>query len=534
MPVRMRKDKNRGSGRDNYPGRNNNNRGSGGGSPLVYFIPIVMNLFKKNPKLMIILAVIVGGLYLFGGGCGGGSNENTTITNPDDYHPEENTNSGITDVVEGLFKTGWTENPKQFSNTAIFEPLADNIKNPLPEQFSLEEYAPKRRNQGKQGSCVAWASSYAARTILESRRTGQDPDQLAFSPSYLYNQIALPNCQGAYLPQAMKTMKQNGGLPFNEFRYDERSCSDKPDRTEVSEGARYSINGYTRLSKDDTRELDMLAIKQHVAQGAPVVIGMMVGGTFMQDMRGKEVWVPSKSDYDQRGFGGHAMCVIGYDDYKYGEEGAFEIMNSWGEEWGKDGICWVRYKDFDFFVKEAYGIFPMGNADEPSTTRLNASIDLIPNDGSSVSFRDAGNGIYTTNDLKVGDDFKMEIVNDHACNIYIFGEETDGSSYVLFPYTEKHSPFCGITGRRLFPRDYSMELDDLGNRDQIAVVITRDPMDFNQFNDRINQASGDYAQKLNTAMGVRAGTSSSASNEINLGIDLRTESTWGCVVAIEK
>jgi hypothetical protein len=38
----------------------------------------------------------------------------------------------------------------------------------------------------------------------------------------------------------------------------------------------------------------MLAMKQQLAQGAPVVIGMMVGGSFMQDMEGQE-WIPTQT-----------------------------------------------------------------------------------------------------------------------------------------------------------------------------------------------------------------------------------------------
>ncbi|MBK7947011.1 MAG: hypothetical protein IPJ85_17635 [Flavobacteriales bacterium] len=58
---------------------------------------------------------------------------------------------------------------------------------------------------------------------------------------------------------------------------------------------------------------------------------------------------------------------IGYDDYKLGpnDGGAFRIMNSWGPDWGKNGIAWVPYDAFAFFTKEAYAVHPMGtNADE--------------------------------------------------------------------------------------------------------------------------------------------------------------------------
>ena len=513
MPVRMEKDPDKNSRRDNYPGRGRRrSSGGGGNNPIVYLIPMLL----KRPKLLLVVAVLAGLWYFFGGNCNGLEG------------------GGVAqEVVSNLFSTGLEYSQEKHEATEIFEPLADNIKNPLPEKMSLEAYAPKRLNQGKQGSCVAWAASYAGRTILESRRTGQRPDALAFSPSYLYNQIALANCQGSYLPDAMKNLQQGGVLPFDEFGYDERSCSEKPEASERNRAKDYKIHGFQRLSKDgNVQEVDMLAIKQHVAQGAPVVIGMMVGGTFMRSMEGRKVWIPSGDDYDARGFGGHAMCVIGYDDYLEG--GAFQIMNSWGENWGDDGICWVRYKDFDYFVREAYGMDPMGNANEPQGDVLKAEIGLKLNEGGQVGFRQGTQGLFsTTRTMPPGTKFKAEVTNDLPCYIYVFGEETDGSSYVLFPYTEKHSPYCGITGTRLFPSDYSMVTDDIGNRDHIAVVLSKDPIDYNAFNTRLTNAGGSYANRLQTALG-RQEAGFQGGESIQVEVDFRRTNIAGVVISIDK
>jgi hypothetical protein len=48
------------------------------------------------------------------------------------------------------------------------------------------------------------------------------------------------------------------------------------------------------------------------------------------------------------------MCVVGYDDARYG--GAFEVQNSWGTKWGNAGYIWIPYTVFTDFVFEAYGI----------------------------------------------------------------------------------------------------------------------------------------------------------------------------------
>ena len=89
----------------------------------------------------------------------------------------------------------------------------------------------------------------------------------------------------------------------------------------------------------------------------------------------------------------------------------------------------------------------------------------------------------------------MSIKNATECYIYIFGQETDGSSYVLFPYLKqgetvsKHSPYCGITGYRLFPKAQSMEADSIGNKDYIAIVVSKDELDYNALNNAISRSS---------------------------------------------
>ena len=50
------------------------------------------------------------------------------------------------------------------------------------------------------------------------------------------------------------------------------------------------------------------------------------------------------------------MCLIGYDDKKGG--GSFQIMNSWGADWGDKGFFWIKYEDFPLHVKECYALLP--------------------------------------------------------------------------------------------------------------------------------------------------------------------------------
>ncbi len=443
---------------------------------------VVLPYLIKKPKLLIVLIVLaVIGYFLFGRGCTADNN-----------------------VVSSLFNTGGEFNKEVYESTEIYEPLADNIKNPLPEKVSLAKYAPTRLNQGRQGSCVAWASAYAARTILEAQRTGANPNSVRYSPSFMYNQISIDHntCQGSYIKLAMDNMMEKGAVPFNDFRYDDSDCNRQPSRALIASASANKIKGFQRLTEEGQSPVkEMLSIKQNLSKGSPVIIGMMVGGSFMQSMNGKDVWIPTNSDYTKRGFGGQAMCVIGYDDYKEG--GSFQIMNSWGEDWGNKGIAWVRYTDFKEFNVESYGLYPMGDASKKQENSFDGSFGLELNDGKKTIALRRVDDIYfeTVGTVNTSDKFKVEFTNNIECYTYIFGEETDGSSYALFPYTKKHSPYCGITGTRLFPRDYSMQSDGKGGTDKIAVLVTRKPIDYEKMTTQISAASGtDYQTKVKNAL----------------------------------
>ncbi|HPT13602.1 MAG TPA: C1 family peptidase [Bacteroidales bacterium] len=489
MPIRMVKDRER-SSQDNYPGG-----GGGGGGQLpgglnTGCLTALLPLLLKNPKLLIIVLVVGAAIYFLGG------QKSCSML-------QQAAGNGEAFSLGGMLDTS------MYRQAEIFEPLSDNVKNPMPERVSLEQYCPERLNQGQQGSCVAWSSAYAARSILQARQSGEDPDNVKFSPSFLYNQIGLDGCQGSYIIRAMEFMKDKGSMPFSEFPYNENDCSKQPNQYQLQSAEQFRTKGFNRLSlSTDDNKVDMLAVKQNLAQGAPVVIGMMVGGTFMQPMLGQKVWIPAADDYEMMGFGGHAMCVVGYDDYLEG--GAFQIMNSWGKEWGENGLGWVRYKDFDFFVKEAYGLYPMGTSEKFDETKLEASFRLVNYDDntgntvnlSAIPLRYKGGITYSTaQPVSKNSTFKIEVTNNIECYTYVFGQETDGSSYVLFPYTPKHSPYCGITGTRLFPKDYSMKPDDVGSKDYLAIVVTKKQIDYNVLNKAISASNAStYAGKLMEAL----------------------------------
>lgn len=536
MPIRMTDDP-----QEEQPQYNDDSGGGGrgfGGGGLLGLLPLFFGLFRSKAGIVIL---ILGGLayFFFGrGGC-------NTIGNGGDVNQT------------GQLATGGLLDPRQFQKANIYEPLTeDNTKNPLPESANLQKYAPAVGDQGKQGSCVAWSSAYAARSILESARTGQPGDNVKFSPSFLYNQIGLDGCDGSYIEKAMEFMTKQGSIPYTEFPYTDKDCSNQPDQQLLQQASQYKMRGFNRLTVGNTTDkIDLTAIKQNLSQGAPVAIGMMVGQSFMQNMMGKDLWQPSEDDKSMQGFGGHALCVVGYDDAKYG--GSFLLMNSWGAQWGNNGFAWVQYPVFKYFVREAYGLEPMQAVGAAANLAFECEVGLVQvaYDESRkktiakgyIPLRTSGdNKFVTVSPVQKGSKFKMEVKNTTACYVYVFGKETDGSSYTLFPYPTKedptktnYAPFCGIAGYRLFPRDKSLTPDSIGTRDIMAVVVSKKPLDWYRLNQQASEnPQQDYATRLNTVLGSQlirgVRYQSSGKGNIQFSTTATGNDVVACIVEIDK
>ena len=181
----------------------------------------------------------------------------------------------------------------------------------------------------------------------------------------------------------------------------------------------------------------------------------------------------------------------------------------------------------------------MGNTAQYDPNKLAVKFGLVENESQSlIPLREAGDRVFRTRSpMSKSTKFKIAITNSIECYVYVFGQETDGSSYVLFPYTEKHSPYCGITGTRLFPNDQSMSPDDLGNRDYIAVVVSKKELDWNVLNSRINASRRvDYIGKVREAIGQEEvpNVQFSSPDAVEFSCDLSGKNVVAAVIEIDK
>ena len=222
-------------------------------------------------------------------------------------------------------------------------------------KVDLKPYCPSVKHQGEISSCVGWSVGYAAYSIQQAILNdwkGQQEliNQKAFSAMFIYNQIKITDCTfGARISDALKLLQEVGDVYTWEFDKNIRDCSDEPTETDLQKAGNHRIKDFlTLFSPEAKAEIKITKTKLSLAQNKPVVIGMSLLNNFVDIRYGNKFWIPQIGNTNV--FGGHAMCVIGFDDGK----GAFEVMNSWGTLWGNEGFIWIKYEDFAKYCKYAY------------------------------------------------------------------------------------------------------------------------------------------------------------------------------------
>ncbi|MES2800047.1 MAG: C1 family peptidase [Bacteroidota bacterium] len=223
----------------------------------------------------------------------------------------------------------------------------------LPKSATLEKYLPPVGDQGNFGTCVGWSTAYYASTaafLISADSAGlQMPKEHAFDPFGLYNVAKYSedtDCSwGLNMVDALIAMRDSDDAT-KKMNINPGNCGD----IEFSGKNVFDITeAYYLYGWDDSYETKLEAICQQIVNKRPVVIGMMVPTSFFS-IGADGLFKPNKSTDQIEG--GHAMCLVGYDDNKFG--GAFKVVNSWGTSWGEKGFFWIKYKDFFDYVDEAY------------------------------------------------------------------------------------------------------------------------------------------------------------------------------------
>lgn len=208
--------------------------------------------------------------------------------------------------------------------------LPDIISGPLPGSSILN--MPPVGNQGNEGSCIAFSAGYAAMSYyINKSQNGNYSQNYIASPEFLYNLCKFNgDCKtaGSMYPRAFQVLKSKGIDTWLSMPYTDYGCSQLPNNQQYSNAANFKIKrwGYVSVSDSET-------IKRLLYSGHPIMVAIK---TF-QSVFNYNGGVYS-ANYGQN-YGGHAVCIVGYNN----STGAYKIQNSWSNRWGDSGFFWVQY-----------------------------------------------------------------------------------------------------------------------------------------------------------------------------------------------
>lgn len=348
----------------------------------------------------------------------------------------------LNDSLLSEFGTGWLESDENVDQieSSIYFGSGTN----LPASVDLSAKFPPIGNQGRYGTCVAWAVGYNLKTFLEASDKGYTAAQLSstqnqFSPKDLF--WAIPNsskgddCNGTNFEPALDVLVSRGIAPMSVVPYTSLGdCSSSPSSEWTNQAGNYKIDNYRKINHESIEEL-----KTYLSQGRAIAFGARLGDNFMSANNDQ---VLSSDTYGYTGqHAYHALALCGYDDSK-GSRGAFRVVNSWDSDWGNNGFIWV---DYNFFVTEfAFCAFVASNTwsnpdqdgdDEVDDGTLSSGYDLVAwelNDEWDNTYSDPLDRFITYNVYNAGE---SAITASQDWNIvYIWYDAYDANNYGIIIY----------------------------------------------------------------------------------------------------
>ncbi len=258
----------------------------------------------------------------------------------------------------------------KFSNSVFTEATKKKLalKN---TNFSVQ--APPPGDQGLVGSCVGWAVGY---TFLSSYLQRNTPGNVTWnnnnkrSPGFVYHFAKINNdCtnSGCYMNVGLECIRDNGSCQW-ELWPDNGDCNKRPLPQEETDACSVSspwkrgkvprcpseprrdgpVNNSLAPGQDGPilwQTIDVADV--NTMKGAifqykwPIIVALNVTNSFREMWWNGGYWIKN----DNQIFGGHAVCIVGYDDNKTfnGKRGMFKCQNSWSAGFGDQGYFWVSY-----------------------------------------------------------------------------------------------------------------------------------------------------------------------------------------------
>ncbi len=213
---------------------------------------------------------------------------------------------------------------------------------PLPKSFDYTASMTPVRDQGTDGTCVAFASVVGVKEYEDSKEYRK---LIELSPRYVYSLCkkfdGAPNKEGTYPRLAMKVLLNYGVCPENLWPYKPHQ-KDRPKKNAEKRAKRYRIKAYARLKS-------LLEMKRNLLINGPFLAGVKVFKSWLGKKAQKTGLIPMPKRKEEL-IGGHAVCIVGFNDAKQ----FFKFKNSWSAKWADKGYGYLPYEYIRRYCRDAW------------------------------------------------------------------------------------------------------------------------------------------------------------------------------------
>lgn len=243
--------------------------------------------------------------------------------------------SGLAQNVYKLGEKDFTQDKEQALVFTSYKKV-DSLR--LRDSVDLSFMMPPAGDQRDKGSCWAWATAYAIRSVMDNTKNFKAGSELntnaVYSPEYVYQYYKgdLEDCEwGAYSYDMLDRILKDGVVKLSDLPYS-NACNIRLTKRLKSEAKLYAKSGYIVEKLND-----LYSIKKVLADSQALVISIKVDDYFCT--RGNiTASNPFWNVFNTRE-GSHAMVVVGYNDSLK----ALKVLNSWGQSFGDNGYVWISY-----------------------------------------------------------------------------------------------------------------------------------------------------------------------------------------------
>lgn len=200
------------------------------------------------------------------------------------------------------------------------------------------------RNQSEEGSSVAFAFAEALEFQIEKKLK----QKVVISPRFIYylarkRDGTLQMDAGTTLQSAISVLKSTGAVPEEAWPYKAGAFQDEPPEA-VQHARHYKIKSALRVN--NTEE-----IKSALKTYGPLVTGVTIYQSAFDPGVAKTGILPLPGA-SETPVGGHALCIVGYDDDKK----LLKAKNHWGADWGDGGYAYLPYTYAERFLSDTFAI----------------------------------------------------------------------------------------------------------------------------------------------------------------------------------